>query len=75
MEEGLNFDRKPIEFTLGPINVWVEGAEPQVSKDHSISSKVSDIKAFGVFLCSTGYKEVEVVGNLLRFVKSSINVS
>ena len=49
--------------------------EPWVSKDHSVRSEVCDIKAFGAFLSSSGYKEVEVVCNLPRFVKGSVDVS
>jgi len=75
MEQCLDFHRWANEFTVWPINVRVKGAEQWVSEDHSIRSEVCDVKVFGAFLSSAGYKEVEVVCDLPRFVKGSINVS
>jgi len=74
IEEGFNFHSGANKFTARPINVGVEGAEPRVAKNHSIRSKVSNIKAFTALLCSIGYKKVKVVCYLPQFVKGSINV-
>ena len=75
MEQSLNFDHGTKEFTIWPVNVGVKGAEPWVTKDQSISSKVHDIESFSTFLRSMGDEEVKVVSDLSRLVKSSVNIS
>ena len=75
IKQSFNFYCRSHKFTTGPINVRVEGAEPRVSEDHSIRSKVSNVEVFTVLFCSVGYKEVKVVCNLSGLVKGSIDVS
>ena len=75
MEQCFNFNAWPNEFTLRPVNIGVKGAEPWVTKDKSISSKVRDVKSFRNFLISSGHEEVEVVGDASGFVISAVNVS
>ena len=75
MEQRFDFNAWPNEFTFGPVNVGVKGAEPWVTKDKSISSKVRDVESFRDFLISSGYEEVEVVGDASGFVVSAVNVS
>ena len=58
----------PNEFTLGPIDFWVKGVEPGVTEDQSICAKVRDIESFHDFLISSGYKEVEVMGDASSFI-------
>jgi len=58
----------PNEFTIGPINFWVKCAEPGVTEDQPVASKVCDVESFCNFLISLGYEEVEVVGDASSFI-------
>ena len=74
MEQGFNFDCRANKFAIRPVNVRVKGAEPQVSKNHLISSQVSDVEVFSILFSSMGYKKIKVVHDLSGFIKAAIDV-
>src|SRR5712671_334625 len=69
-----NPETRSVDDGLRPRDVWVEGCQPGVSKDESVSPKVRDKEPCTLLFPSVRYQQVTCVSDVSCNVKCPINV-